>query len=89
MIKLFDNSNEKKKEVKEKLLSMDGKVAMMRSFEVHSDFLSSPRSYDIFLCCTLDDKKALEDYQNDPYHCEIKAYIKTVAQSVVAVDSEI
>ena len=89
MIKLKDRSLESKNEVKAKLLSMDGKVTMMRSFEVHSDFIGSERSYDIFLCCTLDDEKALEDYQNDPYHCEIKAYIKNVAESVIAVDSYI
>lgn len=87
MIKLKDNREKSKKEVKEKLLSMDGKVTMMRSFEVISDFLCSERSYDIFLCCTLDDEKALDDYQNDPYHCEIKVYIKSVAESVVAVDA--
>lgn len=89
MIKLKNSSEEAKKEAKEKLLTMDGKVTMMRSFEVISDFLSSPRSYDIFLSCVLDDEKALDDYQNDPYHCEIKKYIKEVAESVIAVDANI
>lgn len=89
MIKLKDRSQTSKIEAKNKLLSMDGKVHMMRSFEVHSDFIGSERSYDVFLCCTLDDEKALDDYQNDPYHCEIKAYIKEVAESVIAVDSYI
>lgn len=87
MIKLKDRSEEAKNEAKAKLLSMDGKVAMMRSFEVHTDFIGSERSYDVFLCCTLDDEQALEDYQNDPYHCEIKVYIRNVAESVIAVDS--
>ena len=87
MIKLKDNSEVAKNEAKQKLLSMDGKVTMMRSFEVLSDFLGSERSYDIFLSCTLDDEKALEEYQNDPYHCEIKVYIREVASSVIAVDS--
>ncbi len=89
MIKLKDSSDSAKLEVKNKLLSMEGKVLMMRSFEVHSDFIGSERSYDIFLCCTLDDEKALDDYQNDPYHCEIKAYIKSVAESTIAVDAYI
>ncbi|MBE6681162.1 MAG: Dabb family protein [Ruminococcaceae bacterium] len=87
MIKLKDRSDESKQAAKNMLLSMDGKVQMMRSFEVCCDFIGSERSYDVFLCCTLDDEKALEDYQNDKYHCEIKAYIKTVAESVIAVDS--
>lgn len=89
MIKLKDRSDEAKQAAKNMLLSMDGKVTMMREFEVHTDFLASERSYDIFLSCVLDDEKALEEYQNDKYHCEIKAYIKTVAESTVAVDSYI
>ena len=89
MIKLKNRSEKSKTEVKNKLLSMDGRVTMMRSFEVHSDFVGSDRSYDIFLCCTLDDEKALDDYQNDPYHCEIKAYIRENAESTIAVDSYI
>lgn len=89
MIKLKDRSDESKAAAKKKLLSMDGMVPMMRSFEVHTDFIGSERSYDVFLCCTLDDEKALDDYQNDPYHCEIKVFIKTVAESVIAVDSVI
>lgn len=89
MIKLKDRSQEAKNAAKQKLLSMDGKVIMMREFEVHADFIGSERSYDIFLSCTLDDEKALDDYQNDPYHCEIKAYIKETAESTIAVDSYI
>ena len=88
MIKLKDNSEKAKNEAKQKLLSMDGKVLMMRDLEVHTDFLCSERSYDVFLSCVLDDEKALDDYQNDPYHCEIKVYIKEVAQSVIAFDAK-
>lgn len=89
MIKLKDNSEKLKNEAKEKLLSMDGKVTMMREFEVHTDFLCSARSYDIFLSCVLEDETALGEYQNDPYHCEIKKYIKAVAESTASVDSYI
>ena len=87
MIKLNDNSEEKIKEVKDKLLSMDGKVPMISGLEVLADFLHSDRSYDVFLSAVVADEKALDDYQNDPYHCEIKAYIKTVAKSVIALDA--
>ncbi len=89
MIKLKDRSEESKQAAKNMLLSMDGKVTMMRDFEVHTDFIGSERSYDIFLSCVLDDEKALEEYQNDKYHCDIKVYIKTVAESTIAVDSYI
>lgn len=89
MIKLKDHSEESKQAAKKMLLSMDGKVNMMRDFEVHTDFLGTERSYDIFLSCVLSDEKALEEYQNDPYHCAIKVYIKMVAESTIAVDAYI
>jgi len=89
MIKLKNRSSQAKQEAKNMLLSMDGQVTMMRDFEVHTDFIGSERSYDIFLSCVLDDEKALEEYQNDKYHCAVKAYIKMVAESTIAVDSYI
>lgn len=89
MIKLKDRSEEAKNAAKQMLLSMDGKVTMMKDFEVHTDFIGSERSYDIFLSCVLADEKALEEYQNDKYHCAIKVYIKMVAESTIAVDSYI
>lgn len=87
MIKLKDNSQKSKDEVKEKLLSMNGKVGMIQNLEVYTDFIASPRSYDVLLSTELCDEKALDEYQNDPYHMTIKAYIKEVADSVIAVDS--
>jgi len=89
MIKLKDRSEESKLAAKNMLLSMNGKVNMMRDFEVHTDFLCTERSYDIFLSCILDDEKALDEYQNDPYHCAIKVYIKMVAESTIAVDAHV
>ena len=89
MIKLKDRSEESKVAAKNMLMSMKGNVPMMRDFEVHTDFIGSERSYDIFLSCILNDEKALEEYQNDPYHCAIKVYIKMVAESTIAVDAHI
>ena len=39
----------KKEEAKKVLLSMEGKVPTLRGIEVGTDFLGSPRSYDVFL----------------------------------------
>ena len=47
--KLKDNSEEKKQEAKDMLLSMIGKVDLIKDIEVGTDFLSSERSYDIIL----------------------------------------
>ena len=48
------------------------------------------RSYDVILQVKLDDTKALEEYQNDEYHCSVvKKHMHQVAQSSIAIDYEI
>ena len=74
----------------EVLRSMKGNVPTIIDMEVGEDFLKSERSYDIILQVTLKDKQALNDYQNDPYHCSVvKTHMHAVRQSSVAVDYEI
>jgi len=88
--KLKDSSVESKEKAKEVLLSMKGKVDLIKDIEVGVDFLSSPRSYDVILTVTLEDKTALDLYQNHPYHCDVvKTYMHAVRESSVAVDYEI
>ncbi len=72
------------------LKTMREKVPTVIDLEAGVDFLHSERSYDIILTVTLKDKKALEEYQNDPYHCEvIKTHMHKVRESSVAIDIEI
>ena len=88
--KLKDGSLEECQKAKEVLLSMEGNVPQIRSIEVGVDFLHSERSYDLILQVVLDDAKALEDYQNDPYHCSVvKKHMHAVRESSVAIDYEI
>ncbi len=85
--KLNDSSEEQKQAAKDILLSMNGNVPQIRSIEVGTDFLCSPRSYDVILQVTLDDRDALDAYQQDPYHCEVvKAYMHKNAANSVALD---
>ena len=77
----------KKEEAKKVLLSMEGKVPTLRGIEVGTDFLGSPRSYDVFLGVLLEDEKALDEYQNDPYHVGVvKKFMHAETESSVAVD---
>ncbi len=74
----------------EVLRSMEGRVPTIISMEVGVDFLKSERSFDIILQVVLKDKKALEDYQNDEYHCSVvKKHMHAVRLSSIAVDCEI
>lgn len=88
--KLKDNSPAAKKEAKERLLSMRGKVGVAKDIEVGTDFLGSERSYDVILQVTLENRQALDEYQNDPYHCSyVKTYMHEKRSSSVSVDYEI
>jgi len=88
--KLNDNCEEKKQEAKKVLLSMDGKVDLIKAIEVGTDFLSSARSYDIILQVTLESKEALDLYQKDEYHCnEVKPFFPSVVETSVAVYYEL
>ncbi len=66
---------------------MKGNVELLRDIEVGIDFLHSERSYDIILQVVVDDEKALEEYQNHPYHVNIvKKHMHAVRSASVAVD---
>lgn len=90
LIKLKDSLEASKNDIKEKLLSMSGKVPQILGIEVGTDFLCSARSYDVFLQVTLKDRAALDDYQADKYHSEVvKPYLIERAESIIALDYEI
>ena len=88
--KLKNNSDEEKKKVKGLLLSMENNVPTVKKIEVGCDFLHSARSYDVILQVWLEDRAALDVYQNDPYHVDrVKTYMHEAAATSVAVDYEI
>lgn len=90
LFKLADNSPENCEKTREILLSMDGKVDLLRGITVGVDKLHSARSYDIALEVILDDMDALEAYQNDPYHCGVvKEHMHKVAEKSVAIDFDL
>lgn len=71
------------------LLSMEGKVEMLRHLEAGVDFVRSERSYDIALYTKFDSKADLDAYQVHPYHAgTVVPHMKSVCSSVVAVDYE-
>ena len=88
--KLKDNSEAECNKAAEVLMSMKGNVDLIKGIEVGVDFLHSQRSYDVILQVVLDDAKALEDYQNDEYHCSVvKKHMHAVCETSVAIDYNI
>ncbi len=77
-------------QAKELLLSMDGKVPMLRHLEVGVDVLRSERSYDVALYTRFDSLDDLKAYQVDPYHGgTVAPYMKANSSAVAVVDYEL
>ena len=74
---------------KEKLLSMQGKVPLLRHLEVGQDIVRSERSFDLALVSHFDTLGDLQAYQVDPYHAgEVIPHMKSVCSAIAAVDYE-
>jgi hypothetical protein len=87
--KLGDPTRENILELKNKLLSMSGKVPQLRYLETGVDIVRSERSYDLALITKFDSLEDMREYQVHPYHAEeILPHVRRVSESVVAVDYE-
>ena len=89
MFKLSDPTTGNISATRDKLLSMDGKIAQLRHLDVGIDVIRSERSYDIALVTRFDSLQDLQDYQVHPYHAgEVVPHMKAVCSSIAAVDYE-
>lgn len=89
LFKLSDPTAENLAATRDKLLSMDGKIDLLRHLEVGVDLIRSERSCDIALTTRFDSLEDLQAYQVHPYHAgEVIPHMKAVCSSVLAVDYE-
>ena len=76
--------------VKDMLLSMNGKLPMLRHLEAGTDVVRSERSYDVALYTKFDSLADLQAYQVHPYHAEtVIPFMKANCAAIVAADYEI
>lgn len=89
LFKLSDPTPANLAATRDKLLSMDGRIDLLRHIEAGVDVVRSERSYDIALLTRFDSLEDLQAYQVHPYHAgEVIPHMKSVCSSVVAVDFE-
>jgi hypothetical protein len=89
LFKLADPTAENLAATRSKLLSMDGRIDLLRHLEVGVDVVRSERSHDIALTTRFDSLEDLQAYQIHPYHAgEVIPHMKAVCSSIVAVDYE-
>jgi len=75
--------------VRDKLLSMKGKIPQLRHLEAGIDVIRSERSHDVALVTRFDSLDDLQAYQVHPYHAgEVVPLMKSVCSSIAAVDYE-
>ncbi|MRJ02250.1 MAG: Dabb family protein [Epsilonproteobacteria bacterium] len=74
---------------RERLLSMRGRVPVLREIEVGIDFSRSERSFDLALVTTFESREDLERYRTDPYHQEIVRWLKERGTETKVVDYEL
>lgn len=87
--KLADPTTANIAAVRDKLLSMQGKIDLLRHLEAGIDVIRSERSYDVALITRFDSLDDLQAYQVHPYHAgEVVPFMKANCSSVVAVDYE-
>jgi len=87
LFKLAEPTAENLAVTRNKLLSMDGEIDLLRHLEIGVDLIRSERSYDIALTTRFDSLEDLQAYQIHPYHAgEVIPHMKAVCSSIVAVD---
>jgi hypothetical protein len=87
LFKLTNPTSEALAEVRDKLLSMGGKIPQLRHLEAGIDLIRSERSYDVALITRFDSMDDLQAYQVHPYHAgEVLPLMRAVSSSIIAAD---
>jgi len=67
---------------------MRSKIHVLRELNAGVDFLGLERSWDLALVAVLDDRQALEIYDQHPEHKPVKEFLKSLGAESVSVDFE-
>ena len=86
--KFTDRSAEHLASCKAKLDGLLGVVPSLRSMVVGINVVDSPRAHDLGLIASFDDLDGLQAYQVHPAHEEVATYLRSVAETIAAVDFE-
>lgn len=85
LIKLKDRSGENIARIRELLLSMQGKIEVLRTLRVEADIRRGASSYDIIMIAQYDSMADLETYISHPVHVEVAKSIISVMETSAVV----
>ncbi|MDE6189934.1 MAG: Dabb family protein [Clostridia bacterium] len=86
MYRLKERTEENATALKDKFLSMKGKIDVLKDIQAGVDTLKSQRSFDVVLECTFDTLADLETYKNDEVHIPVMKYVQSVVEVSHSVD---
>jgi len=87
-LKLEDNSEENKKIFQEKIMSMQGKIDVLKHIEVGINFSKEERAFDLALITDFESKEDLQSYAVNPVHVEIIKFLRAAKCISKVVDYE-
>jgi len=75
--------------LKERLEALNGRIPGLIQLQVGIDFLQSPQSADLVLVADLENRQALDIYQQHPEHQAVVPLLKAAAVSRMVADYEV
>ena len=81
-----DTLENTKKEVKNRLEALPGKINVIRSMEVGINILTSGRAFDVALVSSFENLDDLETYRVHPAHQEVVKFIGSIKETSASVD---
>jgi len=85
LLKLKDNTNENIAQTRELLLSMQGKIEIIRDLKVSADIRRVESSYDLALIAKFDTMADFQSYLPHPVHVEIGSKLSCELAAAAAV----
>ena len=86
--KLPDNSEANKQAVKDRIMSMQGKLDFVKHLEVGLNFSPEERAFDVALISDFETKEDLQTYATLPIHVEVVNFITSLNSVSKVVDYE-
>lgn len=86
--KLPNNSEANKQAVKDRIMSMQGKLDFVKHLEVGLNFSPEERAFDVALISDFETKEDLQTYATHPIHVEVVNFIKSLNAVSKVVDYE-
>ncbi len=76
-------------EMKIRVEAMNGEIPGLLKVELGQDFSNSDAAYDVALYAELENREALQTYQDHPKHLHVKEFIGAVTHQRCVVDYEL